>query len=354
MAGHLQVLKFVDVLRTDPCGLAIISQLLDCHELKLVPSRAIYELASNAADEWLLTPFLDSGDAAVGCVRSVAGWMQGFPRIDAGADGNLVGLGPTRRLDSSSLSPTHFVIQDFDTVRTYHLNLSRLMPASTCWHESCSPAEFTTEISKVLAEVQRRTLDGENFVHPAAQLGSPGGVVWSTPDIVCAADMSAAGTPVANKLRNRLGLVDSHWDNGGGLFQYSIDTAYLDDVFRGTPIEGGNRRFRLQPCRPKEFAPFGATVDLELLVESLKDGGRAPDDGAAECVSKPFQPVSALWDQLIRDLQFTGAMSHEEDLAASDDQAFTNRVLRGVAPAARVAAFVNLLETSRSHIDDSQ
>lgn len=342
MEEQTDVLQFIEVLNTEPHGSVIAFHLLQSLKLKLVPADAVINLVKDAVDEWLLltgpqAEWREVGDVAVQCVRHVAGSLRGFPTVTSEASG---AESQPRVISSDTLEATHFVCSDFGCVSTFHIDFSKILSNLTSMHESCSPAEFSTEISMLLAETQRRTAAGENLVFAGASLGAPSGVLWSTPEVIHALDQS--GTPIANMLRNRLGLVETSWEQGRGLFQYSIDTKHLGSGYRATPIEGGNPRFRLEPRLPKAFAPLGATVDLDLLERSVLSAGGGDDDGVGECVSIPFQPDAALWRDLIRDLRFAGALSHAEDLPQSQDEDFRDRVL-GERSADEVGAVLKLL-----------
>lgn len=315
MSTREDATRFVDTLKTDHQGVLILSHLFVARDKNLIPADAIASYLKLAADHWLeeiatgLPP--TSGRLALLCARRAAGSGHGFP-------------GPDRKIEPQKASPQHYVVVDFATFRRYHFDLDGLLAGTTLELESCGPAEYMLGVKELLDGVKALAKHGKAPVKAGAWMGSPLGAVWSTSDHIDA--LGRPSIPVANTFRNRLGLVDSHWASGSGLVRYSISSGDLGALYRPTPIEGGNSRFRLEPCAPHNFHPLGATVDLEQLNQVIKDGS-GNDDGVGECVSEPFQPTTALWFDFIRDMRFVGAMSHEEDLPQCTDEQFRKRVL---------------------------
>jgi len=335
MATNDKVRRFIDALATHAQGVTLMSQLLDAVDQALIPRSAVVTLIDRSTERWLLQTQLGLPDnsalVAVECVRKSAGAAHGFP-------------GSGRKLPQEILGPVHYVVQDFETVRRFHLEIEALVSETLIELESCSPADLSEAVAGILEQVQQLSIERKSVVRPHASMGSPEGVIWSTPNVID--PLAASGTPIANRVRNRVGLIDSHWENGRGLFRYSIDSERFGNTYRPTPIEGGNRRFRLTPHVPENFAPFGATVDLEALKESLDDGGKTDDDGVPECVSAPFHPDASLWVDLIRDLRFAGAMSFADDLPQSTDADFQMQILRRTSSVHCAERFRSLLEVT--------
>lgn len=339
MALERNVARYVEVLVSpvaedqppDPQAVVLASQILSSVEEGLLPGVSALRFVEAATAEWMRQVAkglpADSPVVALESARKAAGHVHGFPGRDP--------------INRTELASTRYLAQTFEAVRRFHFNMEDWISDSPIDIDSCTPAELNAAVADMLAEIKRRLAVGEPVIRSGAQLGAPLGVVWSTHTVIDPLDKP--GIPAANHLRERLGLVDYHWTAGRGLFQYAIDSDQLGECYRPTPVEGFNRRFRLLSFKPHYYEPFGATVDLKQLKNTLEDGGRGDDDGVDEAVCRPIQPSPVLWTDLVRDLRFAGALSKLEYQPHVTESQFQGRVLSGRDPTRRIAAFVEML-----------
>ena len=231
---------FVKTLSDHPQGVVALVNLWNAFDKSVLASEDVVAFISEATELWRIEIAKGLPDAsplvAVMCLRHAAGNQFGF-------------RGPRGKIPERDLSPVHFINVDFESATRYQLNVSALISESTIALESCPPYEFTLAAREIVANMQSRTADGHSFVRINASVGSPLGVVWST--TIPIDDLTSPSIPTANNFRNRLGLVDSHWSNGKALMRYTVDSQMLGDVYRPTPMEGGNSRFRFDPRKPK-------------------------------------------------------------------------------------------------------